>query len=274
MTCLSVENLGVGLNGRTILDGIDAKISAGEMVGLIGPNGAGKTTLLRAMAALLPVDKGHIVLNSRPLNIWKRRDLARIMAYVPQGAPCAWPLDVYRLVALGRLPHLLPWRSATPVDENAIQAALEQTDVVELANRNVLTLSGGERARVMMARALAAHPSILLADEPIASLDPQHQLRVMTVLRRLAADGVAVIVTLHDLNFAARFCDRLILLADGHVVTEGNPSSVLTPEIMGSVFAVRAELGWRNGRFFVVPWEVLDAHDDEGQSGGRHATAG
>jgi iron complex transport system ATP-binding protein len=254
---LSARALTVALGGRIILDGIDLGAPAGVVTGLIGPNGAGKTTLLRAMAGAQPIAAGAITLEGRPIGGWPRRELARLVAYLPQGAPCSWPMSVQRIVALGRLPHLSPWRGPGADDASAIGAALAATDVLHLADRNVLTLSGGERARVMLARALAVSPRVLLADEPVAGLDPEHQLRVMTLLRERAAEGVAVIVTLHDLTLAARFCDRLVALDSGRIAAEGSPAAVLTPAVLASVFAVSAAYGRCDGQPFVVPWDVV-----------------
>lgn len=254
---LMAQGLTVLLGGRAILDGIDIGVPAGVVTGLIGPNGAGKTTLLRAMAGVLPIAAGTITLEGRPLGGWPRRELARAVGYLPQGAPCSWPIDVRRIVALGRLPHLSPWRRPAASDEMAIEGALAAADVLHLARRNVLSLSSGERARVMLARALAVGPRVLLADEPVAGLDPEHQLRVMTLLRERAAEGVAVTVTLHDLTLAARFCDRLVALDHGQIAAEGSPEAVLTPSFLASVFAVRAEYGHRGGQSFVVPWDVV-----------------
>ncbi len=254
---LMAHALTVALGDRTVLDGIDLNVPAAAVTGLIGPNGAGKTTLLRAMAGVLPIASGSITLDNRVLADWPRRDLARIIAYLPQGSPCSWPMEVRRIVALGRLPHLSPWCRPAASDEAAIEDALAAADVLHLAQRNVLTLSGGERARVMLARALAVSPRVLLADEPVAGLDPEHQLRVMALLREQAAEGVAVTVTLHDLTLAARFCDRLMALDRGQIAAEGSPEVVLTPSFLASVFAVRAEYGHHGGQSFVIPWDVV-----------------
>ena len=268
MTAAGIQGLHVALNGQPVLCGINAQLRGGEVVGLIGPNGAGKTTLLRAVAALVPAQAGSVTVNKRPLVAWDRRQLARVLAYLPQGAPCSWPLDAWRLVALGRLPHQPPWRSISAADRHAIDNALNLADVAGLAGRSVLTLSGGERARVMLARALAVEPEILLADEPVAGLDPEHQLRVMGTLRDLAASGVAVVVTLHDLSLASRFCDRLILLNNGIVAVEGSPPTVLAPSILATVFGIEAEQGHRDNQTYIVPWTVVDdrLHAREGRT--------
>ena len=254
---LSACQLSVAFGDASVLDGIDAGFAATTITGLIGPNGAGKTTLLRAIAGLVAVSSGAVLLDGRHLARLRRRELARAVAYLPQAAPCAWPMQVRRVVALGRLPHLSPWRRPAPEDVRAIDAALVATDVQQLADRNVLTLSGGERARVMLARTLAVDPRYLLADEPVAGLDPEHQLQVMGLLRRRAAAGTGVAVTLHDLSLAARFCDRLIVLDRGRIAADGPPGDVLTPSVLASVFAVNRAYGRRDGQTFVVPWKVV-----------------
>jgi iron complex transport system ATP-binding protein len=266
---LATRGLGVALGGRTILDRLDLALGAASVTGLIGPNGAGKTTLLRAIAGVVPLSCGSVTLDQRSVAAWRRDALARTIAYLPQGAPCAWPMTVRRVVALGRLPHLSPWRGPAADDARAIDAALAATDVVHLADRNVLTLSGGERARVMLARALAVGPRYLLADEPVAGLDPEHQLQVMTLLRQRATAGAGIVVTLHDLSLAARFCDRLVVLDHGRIAADGAPDAVLTPSVLASVFAVSAACGRRDGQPFVVPWKVVPRLRDVGSERGR-----
>lgn len=254
---LETHQLSVTLGRRTVLQGVDLSLSAEAVTGLIGPNGAGKTTLLRALAGLLPIASGTITLDGRPLARWPRRELARRLAYLPQGAPCSWPISVRRAVALGRLPHLPGWGRPTAADASVIEAALAATDVLHVAERSMLALSGGERGRVMLARALAGTPRILLADEPVAGLDPEHQLRVMALLRARAHEGLAVIVTVHDLSLAGRFCDRLIALDGGEIAAEGAPSDVLTPSVLAALFAVSGEFGSRDGQHYVVPWTAV-----------------
>ncbi len=186
---LATRQLEVALGGRTVLTDVTLSLSGGTVIGLIGPNGAGKTTLLRALTGIIPEDAGVITLDDRPLAGWPRRTLARNITYVAQDAPCSWPMTVRRVVALGRLPHLQPWQQPTPADGEAIEEVLQQADVLFLDNRNILTLSGGERARVMLACALAGGPRFLVADEAVAGLDPAHQLQVMALLRARAKAG-------------------------------------------------------------------------------------
>jgi ABC-type cobalamin/Fe3+-siderophores transport systems, ATPase components len=270
---LSARQLTIAFGDRVILDHLDLDLREGMVTGLIGPNGAGKTTLLRAIAGVIPIRSGTVNVYGRAIVEWRRQALARTLAYLPQGAACTWPMTVRRVVALGRLPHLAPWRGTSAEDEQAIDAALAATDVLPLAQRSVLTLSGGERARVMLARALAVSPRYLLADEPVAGLDPEHQLRVMAQLWDRAATGAGIVVTLHDLSLAARFCDRLIVLDHGRIAADGPPRAVLIPSVLAAVFGVSAVCGSRKGQNYVVPWNVvprLYGVRSEPESGGCH----
>jgi len=255
MSALEARGIAVQKGGRAIVDGVDLVANAGEVVGLIGPNGAGKTTLLRALCRLEILAAGEVSVGGVPLEVLNRRDLARAVSYCAQGAVCHWPLRVARLVALGRLPHLDPWRRAGAVDAAAIDRALAETDVGELADRAVDTLSSGERARVLLARALAVEAAVLLADEPVAALDPRHQLQIMATLRRRSRAGAAVICVLHDLSLAARFCDRVALLHEGRLHATGTPTEVLAPENLAATFAVRAAFGNFEGEPYLVPWD-------------------
>jgi iron complex transport system ATP-binding protein len=254
MSVMRVDDLSVRRGDRRILDGVGCTVSGGEVIGVIGPNGAGKTTLLRVMAGLLRPDLGSVALDGRAIGDWPRRERARRMAYLPQDAPCHWPMAAERLVALGRLPHLGPWQHLSGQDEQAVLSAMTFTDVIGLAKRSVDTLSGGERARVLLARALAGEPDLLLADEPVAELDPLHRLDVMEHLKRLSEAGAAVVVALHDLTLAARFCKRLVMLDSGRLAATGAPEEVLSPERLATVYQVEAVKGHHAGEPFLVPW--------------------
>ncbi|HXG28067.1 MAG TPA: ABC transporter ATP-binding protein, partial [Nevskiales bacterium] len=170
-----------------------------------------------------------------------------------QGGQCHWPMPVAQVVALGRLPHRAPWARVPPADAAAVQRALQAADVAHLADRPVTQLSGGERARVLLARALAVEARVLLADEPTAGLDPAHQLGVMEVLRRRAQSGAGVVVVLHDLTLAARFCDRLLLLGEGRVVADGAAEQVLTEQNLAQVYGIEAHRAAGAEGLLVVP---------------------
>ena len=254
MTVLQVSDATVIRADRRILDAASLDIRRGEMIGIIGPNGAGKSTLLRVMAGLLRPNRGEVRLHDRPLATWPRRAAARHTAYLPQDPECHWPVPVARLVALGRLPHLGPWDRLSPADQGAIDAAMGFADVQHLRKRSVPTLSGGERARVLLARALAGDPQILLADEPVSDLDPYHQLDMMSHLRRLADDGASVVVVLHDLSLASRYCSRVALMESGRIVDTGPAETTLTEARLESVYRIDALRGRHDGEGYILPW--------------------
>jgi iron complex transport system ATP-binding protein len=235
-------NLSLHIKGRAILDNIDIGIGNGELVGLIGPNGAGKTSLLRVLANLQKPDSGQVQLDEQAIATIDRRQLARTLGYLEQGAPAHWPLQVRRLVELGRLPYLTPWQSLSSKDKQIVDLAMQQAEVVELAERTVNTLSGGERLRVLIARMFATEPTILLADEPIAALDPYHQLHTMELFRDHCQRGGSAVIVMHDLNMAARFCSRLVLLDKGKIFSEGAPRQVLQTATLAAVYGIETEL--------------------------------
>jgi iron complex transport system ATP-binding protein len=261
MTGLSAEKLTVTLGGRAVVREVDLTLASGRLVGLIGPNGAGKTTLLRALAGLVPPAHGRVLLDGKPLGETPRKLRARRIAYLAQGQRVDWPLSVRRLVELGRLPHLEPWANPGGSDRAAVEEALRETETDALAERAVTALSGGERARVLLARCLAADPEILLADEPVAGLDPYHALKVMELLAARAGSGMAVLVVLHDLALAVRFCNALLLLADGRLEASGAPLEVLSPARLARSYHISAQYGEAEGRSFLVPWSRLDAEE-------------
>ncbi|MET0245730.1 MAG: ABC transporter ATP-binding protein, partial [Sphingomonas sp.] len=219
MVSIRIEGLGVTLGRRTVLQDVTASFAPGTLTGIVGPNGAGKSTLARAMLALVPAT-GRVRLDDRDVATMPRAELARRIAYLPQGQTLHWPLSVERLVGLGRLPHLGPMSRVAEGDAAAIQRAMARADVTALRDRIATELSGGERARVLLARALAVEAPGLIADEPLASLDPGHQIDVMELMRAEADAGALVIAVLHDLTMAARYCDRLLLIDGGKVAAD------------------------------------------------------
>jgi iron complex transport system ATP-binding protein len=252
---IAIEGLHVRLGRREVLRGLSATLRPGALVGVIGPNGAGKSTLVRAMLGLVPPASGAISVDGEPLARLQPRDLARRVAYLPQGQTLHWPLTVERLVALGRLPHLGPMSRISADDERAVQDAMARADVTDLAGRVATELSGGERARAMLARALAVGAPALVVDEPLASLDPGHQIDVMDLLAREAQGGKLVVAVLHDLTMAARYCDRLLLVNGGELVADGTPQEVLTAERLRAVYGVTSHVDMAGPLPFVVPLE-------------------
>ncbi|MBV9511875.1 MAG: ABC transporter ATP-binding protein [Caulobacteraceae bacterium] len=235
---LAVRGLCVDLARRPVLQDIGFEARAGEVIGLIGPNGAGKTTLLRAICQLTPARAGEASWQGQRVDRMAPRARAVSLAYLPQGQLVHWPISVRRLVELGRLPRLGALSRPSPTDAAAVEAAMAAADVAHLAERDALGLSGGERARALMARALAVEAPVLLADEPTASLDPYHVLQIMGLLRRSADEGRLVVAVMHELALAARFCDRVVLLHQGRKAVEGPPREVLTRERLRAIYRV------------------------------------
>ncbi|MDE4175316.1 ABC transporter ATP-binding protein [Phaeobacter sp. PT47_59] len=232
MSLLSVTDMSVTLRQREVFKGLSFDVEPGEVIGLIGANGAGKTTLMRACLGLLP-HTGRSTLAE--LGAGAR---ARAVAWMPQAREIAWPISVERLVALGRLPHLAMGQKMPPQDQAHVDAAIARLDLDAFRERAASRLSGGEQARALIARALAQDTPLLMADEPIAGLDPAHQIATMKVFGDLAAEGRSVMVSLHDLGLAARHCSRVMLLAKGRLLADGAPRDVLTPPLMAEAFGI------------------------------------
>lgn len=253
MSALACQKLTVSIAGRTLLQGISLALSPGELLGIVGTNGAGKTTLLRALVGLVTPTSGQVILAGQALGAWAASAKARHMAYLPQGHALHWPLPGRDVVALGRLPFGDAERDTGCA---AIEAAMRATDTQGFASAVVQNLSGGERARVMLARVLAGDPAVLLADEPLAALDPAHQLRMMALLQNQALAGRAIAVVLHDLSLAARFCTRLIVLHQGRLLADGAPATVLDDDTLAQAFGVKAMRLIHDGVTCIVPWQL------------------
>ena len=253
MVTVALEAVEVRLGNRAVVAGISADLAAGALIGVIGPNGAGKSTLVRAIMGLVPIARGAIRIDGVPIGTIGSGNMARRLAYLPQGQELHWPLSVERLVALGRLPHLAPFSRMTGADSAAIETAMRRADVTHLRGRNALELSGGERARAMLARALAVVARGLIVDEPLASLDPGHQIDVMELLVREARDGALVLAVLHDLTMAARYCDRLLLIDRGTLAADGTPAEVLTPARLADTYGISAFIRQDGAAPLVVP---------------------
>lgn len=241
---LSATDLTVTLGGRRVLDGVSAAFAAGRVTAVLGANGAGKSTLLRALAALIPV-RG-VTLDGAAVTAMPPRERARAIGYLPQDPAVHWNMAAREVVALGRLPH-------GDRDTAAIDAALAATDASAFATRPVRELSGGERARVLLARVVAGEPRWLLADEPLASLDPAHQRHVLTVLRAVAAQGAGVVMVLHDLTLAAQAADDVLLLKQGRVLAFGAAVDVLTAENIAAAYGVNVAIIAHRGAHVIVP---------------------
>ena len=257
MTLLSVKALSASLAGKEILKDVSFDLPAGEFVGLIGPNGAGKSTLLRTVLGLTP-HRGEVAIEGRAVASMSTRERARHIAYLPQEHDIAWPVPVEMIVALGRDVHRPAFSRQGAADREIIDRAMRRMEVEAFRDRPATELSGGEKARVLIARALAQDAPLLLADEPAAGLDPSHQIMLMKTFAALAGEGRSVVASLHDLGLAARWCSRLILLDRGRIVADGPPHTVLTRERLRSVYAVDAHLGEAGGKPVVMPLDLAD----------------
>jgi iron complex transport system ATP-binding protein len=255
MSILEARQLTVHIGGRKVLSEVSLAVKKGEILGLLGPNGAGKTTLLKSMAGLL--DVSGCFLGGLPVEAIPSSERAKRMAYLPQSCDSHWPMMVSDVVALGRLPHRDGHGRLREQDVRAVRDALAEVGAHSLAERRMNELSGGERARVLLARALAVEAAVLLADEPAAFLDAGHQLTVLQLLRRRADAGDAVVVVLHDLSAASRFCDRVAVLASGRVAADGSPANVLNDDFLARVFGIRVARGEREGIPFFLPWQPV-----------------
>lgn len=250
---LVLSGVAVSLGGRRVLSAANVTLARGEVLGVIGPNGAGKSTLLRVAAGLLAPDAGRITLDGTPIHSWDRRQLGRRLAFLPQDRTVHWSLSVRALVGLGRLPHRGFAAAESSIDAAAIERAMAEADVAQLADRAVTELSGGERARVLLARALAQDAETLIADEPVAGLDPAHQLDVFECFSAMATKGRCIVVALHDLAAAARHCHRLLLLSGGRQLALAPPHDVLTPRLFAEGYGIKAYLSQVDGVPIVIP---------------------
>ncbi|HSC14731.1 MAG TPA: ABC transporter ATP-binding protein [Gammaproteobacteria bacterium] len=259
---LAAVNVEVSYGTRTAVRATTLTLEPGNLIALVGPNGAGKSTLLRALAGLV-AHRGVVTWQGAALAKLDGRTRARTAAYLPQYPPVHWPLAARELVALGRLPHRAYAASENAADAAAVAAAMRQTDTLDFAARSVNRLSVGERARVLLARALAVEAPVLLADEPIAMLDPYHQLEVLGTLRAYAAGGDAassrrlVVVVLHDLGLAARFCDRVLLMDAGAVVGDGVPDATLGAQAIRAHYRVEPFIARHDDEPLIVPWRPI-----------------
>lgn len=257
MNTLCLEGLSVRYAERTAVAATSAEFTPGTLVGLVGPNGAGKSSLLKAIAGLIP-HGGRVSWQSNALDTLPPRVRARLIAYLAQSARADWPMSVRELVALGRLPYRSFGAPLATEDEQAISSAMAAAEVTSLAGRSVLALSGGETARVMLARALAVAAPILLADEPISALDPYHQLQIIGALRDCARRGQLVIAVLHDLGLAARFCERVLLMHDGRLVADGAACEVLDAATLRRYYRIEPFMTHYADEPVILPWRRLD----------------
>ncbi|WP_028480471.1 ABC transporter ATP-binding protein [Pseudovibrio exalbescens] len=259
MSRLKVSGLTVHRGQRATLRDVSFEASGGELIGVVGPNGSGKSTLMKAILGLLP-HGGETTLEGDAIQTLSLNQRARKIAYLPQDREVAWGVSVEQLVALGRAPYTSAFGASNTADQQKVESAMMDMEVMDLRAQAVNRISGGELARVLMARALAQDTPFLLADEPNAGLDPAHQLHLMSILRRIVTKGQTILVSLHDLNLAVRWCSRVLVIRDGTLQADGAPKNTLTPELLASVFGIEAFCGEASqGGTVIIPVRRLDS---------------
>jgi cobalamin transport system ATP-binding protein len=239
---IRTDNLTFAYKDNPVLDGVSLSIEKGEMVGILGPNGSGKTTLLKIFSAVL-MGQGEVKLNGRNIETYGKRELSRLFAVVPQESQILFPYTVAEIVLMGRASYHSPLALEGKRDLEVARASMELTDSLSFSDRYLHELSGGEKQRVIIARALAQEPEILLLDEPSAFLDLKHQVQVFELMRRLNREhSLTIVAALHDLNLAALFFPRLVMLRDGRIYRDGSPKEVLTEKTIEEVYGIRVRV--------------------------------
>ena len=251
---IETNNISLTINNYEILKDISLSFDKGEIVGLIGPNGAGKTSLLKILANIQTDYQGSYQYDGNPIDNYSAKDLAQSFGYLAQDATAHWPLKVRKLIELGRLPFQGMVSNLSKADIEAVDYAAKQTEVEHLLDRIITNLSGGERTRAFLARLFAAKPRVIFVDEPIAALDPYHQLQIMEILQEHAHNGGTVIIVLHDLNLATRFCDRLVLMNHGEIAGSGSINELLKDDLLESIYNINLKLFCDGDAFAITPW--------------------
>lgn len=239
---IEVKNASYRVNGKNILEDVSFSVREGDFISVIGPNGAGKSTLLKCMVRIIEPTSGSIKLAGKNISSYKLKELSKQVAFVPQNTDYNFPFSVSEIVLMGRIPHLGRLRVEGKEDYKVAEMCLKTVGMEEFSERIVTTLSGGEKQLVSIARAIAQEPKFLLLDEPTSNLDIYHQLNIMNLLRTLSDGKTGVVVVLHDLRLAAKFCDKILALSEGECVAFGNADDVLSEDIIENVFDVRVEI--------------------------------
>jgi len=253
---LKVQNLSVLRGQKPVLKDLSFSIEKPQLIGLIGPNGAGKSTLMRAIAGL-QIYQGEISLADLSLSSFAPKELAQKMAYLPQERAVHWPMPCNEVVKLGRLPYLSGFSRLSEHDQQIVNETMQALDVADFAYTSFDNLSGGEQARVLIARVLAQQPQLIIADEPVNGLDPAHQISLMQTFKQLVAQGKTVLTSLHDLSLASQWCDRILMLEAGRLVADGPATEVMTAENIRNVYRVESAQMHHAGREILIPTDLL-----------------
>ena len=263
---LKIKGVSFSYGSRPALDGVTMSVEGGEIVSLVGPNGSGKTTLIKCINRILKPKMGTVLVEKKDVGKVKLRELAKLLAYVPQSAAHTFPSTVFDTVLLGRRPYV-NW-GISPRDKEVVSRMLSLMGLEEMALRGFNELSGGERQKVLIARALAQEPEVLLLDEPTSNLDLRHQLEVLGLVRSIVKKkGMAAVMAIHDLNLAARFSDKLVFLHRGKIYDVGEPAEVLTQENIRKVYGVEAVISEDSGIPHIIPLAPIGAHPSPLPSG-------
>ncbi|WP_017931933.1 ABC transporter ATP-binding protein [Robiginitomaculum antarcticum] len=243
MSALIFDNLTAGYGGKPVITSLSASAQPGKFIAVLGRNGCGKSTLLKTLAGVIPAQSGFVKLGDKPTSRFTRRELARQIAYLSQTRDMIWPLTVRDIIALGRAPYRGPLGKISTAGEAKIDAVILQLGLRDFSSRSVLQLSGGEQARVLLARVLAVNAQVLLADEPFASLDPAAQIELTEVLKNEARSGKTVIAAMHDLAIAYHYADEVWLMGHGAFIAKGRPEDVMTDIYLREAFGIRTPEG-------------------------------
>lgn len=265
---LELRSLRTGHGRRIVGENISLTIASGEVLALLGPNGSGKTTLFRTMLGLLPIKAGDVFLDGRPLSAWSRRERSTRIAYVPQAHEGLFPFSVYDVVLMGRAAHLGAFSVPGSRDQQIAEAAIETVGIQALATKPYTQISGGERQLALIARALAQQARIIVMDEPASSLDYGNQMRLLVRIRQLAQEGLAVVVSTHNPDHAFLMADRVAILKDGALHSDGKPRDVLTPGVMKEIYGVDVVIGTVSGGERPVCSPLLDPSSSKEKTNG------
>jgi len=265
MVKLKIKNVAFNYGSVHVLKNICIELAESEMLGVVGPNGAGKSTLIRCIDRILKPQHGTILLDGQNINDMRQMELARKIGYIPQTTAQAFPATVFDTVLMGRRPHL-GWRSCEKDTEKVLDM-LQMLNIEEFAMRDINELSGGQRQKVFIARALTQEPDVLLLDEPTSNLDIRHQLEVMDIIMNIVRDkGITAITAIHDLNLASRYANRMVMLSNGKIFSAGDPVSTLTAENIEHVYGVEVKVSNHDGHPYIVPIRPVKANGNNGRN--------